>query len=70
MTSMKDIKAMKDKDLSAFITEKREALRTLRFGTQNRDSASAKSLRTEIARALTELTARTKNVDNKQETAA
>jgi ribosomal protein L29 len=50
-------------DLKKYVEEKREELRRLRFsiaGSKNRNVKLAKTLRKEIARTLTELTARTK----------
>jgi ribosomal protein L29 len=49
-------------DLARFIGEKREALRNLRFaasGSKNHNVKEARTIRKEIARALTENTART-----------
>jgi len=60
-TSLKDNSS---EDLVKLVVDKRETLRTLRFsatGSKNRDVKQARSLRKEIARALTEASAR-KNV--------
>ncbi len=49
------------KDLAKFVSEKREALRTLRFnasGSKNHNVKEARTIRKEIARALTETNAR------------
>jgi ribosomal protein L29 len=48
-------------DLMKLVAEKREELRALRFsvaGSKNRNVKLARTLRREIARALTELTSR------------
>jgi len=48
-------------DLGKFVAEKREALRTLRFaasGSKNHNVKEARTIRKEIARALTETTKR------------
>jgi ribosomal protein L29 len=48
-------------DLQKFVNEKREALRALRFsasGSKNKNVKQARTLRKEIARALTETSAR------------
>ena len=57
-----DLKNHTPEDLKKFVEDKREELRTLRFsvaGSKNRNVKLARTLRKEIARALTELTART-----------
>lgn len=61
---MKDIKKMNDKDLAAFVEEKREEVRSSRFGAVNRNVKAVHTAKVEIARALTELTARTKEANN------
>lgn len=60
MTKMNEIKKMKDSELIALVTEKREAIRGFRFGTGGRDVRAKRSSRKEVARALTELTARSR----------
>jgi ribosomal protein L29 len=63
MEKMTDIKQKSDSELTAFINEKRESLRKIRFasaGSGMRDVKGIRSLRTEIARARTEETARRK----------
>lgn len=65
MSKMKDIKAKSDKDLASYIDEKREATRKFRFslaGSRPRNVRQVRSDKKEIARALTEQTAR-KNVE-------
>ena len=51
---------MNDADLVAFVQEKRETLRGLRFGKAERNTSAARQAKREIARALTELTKRGK----------
>lgn len=58
MTTMKDIAQMSDKDLVSFITEKRESVRTARFGAAARNVRAIRTTKREIARALTEITRR------------
>jgi len=63
MTDMKDIKKKNDKDLATFINEKREEVREFRFniaGAGTRDVRKVRAAKKDIARGLTELTARTK----------
>jgi ribosomal protein L29 len=58
---MSDIKKQKVEDLRKDLTEKREALRVQRFGgagSRSRNVRGARTLRTEIARILTEIRAR------------
>jgi ribosomal protein L29 len=57
-TSFKD---HSPEELAKFVSDKREALRSLRFsatGSKNKNVKSARTLRKEIARALTETSAR------------
>lgn len=61
MAKKTDIKNMTDKDLVALVSEKREALRQVRFATSSSRGRDVKKLREskkEIARALTELSTR------------
>lgn len=61
---MKDIQKKSDADLLKFINEKREELRELRFksaGSGMRDVKAIKNTKKEIAQALTEQNARTRN---------
>ena len=60
MTNMKEIKKMNDKDLAKFVEDKREEIRNFRFNAAARDVRSVRTARKEIARGLTELTARLK----------
>lgn len=53
----KDIKAKSDKEITELVTEQREVLRTVRFGTGGVGSGDVKKVREAriaIARALTE----------------
>ena len=59
-----DLQQKNDTDLVTMITEMREELRKLRFGTAGsgmRNSHAVRNLRRDIARALTELTKRSKS---------
>lgn len=58
---MKEIKAMSDKDLTAFITEQRAEVQKHRFGLGGRDVKAARAAKTAIARACTERTNRLAN---------
>lgn len=63
MSKMKDIKAKNDTDLANYVQEKREAVRKFRFsiaGSRPRNVRQIRADKKEIARALTEQTARTK----------
>lgn len=60
MKDYKEISAMKDAELVAFVAEQREALRAVRFGKVERNTSSARVMKTNIARALTEQTKRHK----------
>jgi ribosomal protein L29 len=57
-----DLQQKNDTDLVTMITEMREELRKLRFGTAGsvRNSHAVRNLRRDIARALTELNKRSK----------
>lgn len=60
---MSEILKMNDADLAKFVKEKRDELQKMRFGTAGssmRNSHAIRNTRREIARALTELTKRTK----------
>jgi len=59
MNKMNDIRKMKADELNTLVKEKRETVRGFRFGTGGRDVRAKRSAKKEIARALTELTART-----------
>lgn len=64
MTEMKEIKKMNDKELADFVAEKREEVRSTRFGGASRNVRAIRMARRDIARAMTELTARTKVKSN------
>ena len=60
---MKDIKTKNEKDLVKELTEKREALRVIRFGiahSKSKNVKETKGLKKEVARILTELNSRVK----------
>jgi ribosomal protein L29 len=61
---MADISSKSVESLHAELSEKREALRTFRFGgagSRSRNVREGRNLRKEIARILTELNGRQKN---------
>lgn len=63
MTKMKDIQSKSDKDLTDFVAEKREAVRTFRFthtSSRPRNVRQIRADKKDIARALTEQQTRTK----------
>lgn len=68
MKKMSEIKKLKDKDLIALVNEKREAIRGFRFGNGGGNPAVLRTAKTEIARALTELQARSNKPANATET--
>lgn len=56
--NMKDIAQKKDAELETFLTEKREEIRTFRFGTVNRDVRAVRENKKTVARVLTEMNKR------------
>lgn len=63
MKRMTDFKNQENSQIEKLVAEKREALRTSRFGSagsRSRNVRENRETRKEIARALTELSARTK----------
>ncbi len=60
MTTYKEIEKMNDADLATFVNEKREAIRAIRFGKAERNTSTASTAKRDIARAMTELTKRSK----------
>ena len=61
---MKEIRKKDEKALREYIKEKREEVRSFRFnvaGASTRNVRAARAAKKEIARSLTELTARTRN---------
>lgn len=55
MTDMKTIAAMSEKDLMAFVTEKRALIQKSRFNKTERDTSLIGKAKRDIARALTQL---------------
>ncbi len=67
---MADMKKQDVAELQKVVADKREALRVFRFGgagSRTRDVRAGRTLRREIARAMTELRAR--QIDSKKKTA-
>lgn len=60
MTTMKEIQKLSDTDLEKLIEEKRAEVQKFRFGTGGRNVSAVRIAKTEIARAMTELTNRSK----------
>lgn len=58
MKTMADIRKMSEKELQEMVNERREEMRAFRFNKAARDVRAVRTARHEIARALTELTAR------------
>jgi len=54
MTDMKTIAAMSEKDLTAFITEKRADIQKSRFNKTERDTSVISKAKSDVARALTQ----------------
>jgi ribosomal protein L29 len=68
MSNMKEIRKKNDGEIAAYVTEKREEVRSFRFGTAGAATRNVRSVRTakkEIARSLTELNARARSESNK-----
>lgn len=55
---------MSDKELADFVVEKREAIRTTRFGGASRNVRAVRIARQDVARAMTEITNRSKVKSN------
>jgi len=67
MSNYKEIQKKSDNDLVAYVAEKRQGLRKFRFGTAGAGTRDVRAIRTtkkEIARSLTELTARKRAKSN------
>jgi ribosomal protein L29 len=65
---MKEIRKKDEKALVAYIQEKREEVRSFRFGTAGASARNVRAIRAakkEIARSLFELSARKLNTSNK-----
>lgn len=63
---MKDLQKKNEKDLQKMLAEKREELRTFRFGTagsKTRDVKAAGKSKREVAQILTELNSRSKSTN-------
>lgn len=60
MKPMKEIRDMSDQALATLVAEERATVQKHRFGIGGRDVTTARAAKQNIARALTELTARTK----------
>lgn len=58
MKKMEDIRKMSDKQLQELVNNHREEMRSFRFNHAARDVRAVRTARHEVARALTELTAR------------
>lgn len=66
MTNMQDIRKKSDKELTELVKTSREAIRQERFkDTMSRKASVIRNAKTEIARALTELTTRRRNPETK-----
>ncbi len=66
MTKMQDIQKKSDVELTEVVQSAREIVRAERFKDVNvRKSSVIKTAKTEIARALTELTARRRKLETK-----
>jgi ribosomal protein L29 len=63
MTKMNDIKKMKDAELATLVSEKREEVRAFRFDTGGKDVRAKRTAKKDVARALTELQARSHKVE-------
>ena len=66
MTNMTDIKKKSEAELSTLVSEARQTIREERFKDKfSRKAGTVRKAKLEIARALTELTTRRRNVDSK-----
>lgn len=66
MTNMQDIRKKSDAELTELVAKARETVREERFKDKfSRKASVITNAKTDIARALTELTARRRNVDTK-----
>jgi ribosomal protein L29 len=66
MTKMEDIRTKSDAELTDLVEKARETVRAERFKDKfSRKASVIKNAKTEIARALTELSARRSNGDTK-----
>jgi ribosomal protein L29 len=70
---MKELIKKTDKELKEMLAEKREVVRSFRFGmagSATRDTKAGKNAKRDIARIMTEMTRRAKNAQPKAPTAA
>lgn len=66
MTNMQDIRKKSDKELTEVVQKARETVRQERFkDIMSRKASTIRNGKTEIARALTELSARRRNPETK-----
>ncbi len=66
MTQMQDIRKKSEAELSKLVQDARQAVREERFKDKfSRKASTVRNAKTEIARALTELSTRRRNVDTK-----
>lgn len=66
MTNMQDIRSKTEKELTEMVDSARETIRKERFKDKfGRKASVIKNAKTEIARALSELTARRRNPETK-----
>lgn len=66
MTKMLDIKKKSDRELAELVQAARETVRLERFKDKfSRKASTIRGAKIEVARALTELSARRRNVDTK-----
>lgn len=68
MSNYQEIQKKDEKALAAYVKEKREEVRSFRFGTAGASTRNVRAVRAakkEIARSLTELTARARSAANK-----
>ncbi len=63
---MKEIQKKDDKNLVAYVQEKREEVRAYRFGAGTRNVKALRTAKKEIARSLFELSTRTRVQSNKK----
>lgn len=62
---MKEIQKKDDKALVSYVQEKREEIRSFRFGAGTRNVRSVRTAKKEIARSLFELSSRKRAQSNK-----
>ncbi len=64
MTDMNTIRDKKDAELVTFVNEQRDLIQKARFGMGGSDVKASRTAKKNIARALTELTARAHKANN------